>query len=364
MIGRKNEKNPIFAKRLIQLQSMLDNESAFLTVNAADIFYLTGCTGSNNHLLVTMNDVYLFTDGRYITQIETQSHVNLVIEEIGLEYPFSEALKKILHEQHIYCLKFTPDHMSYLTGKAMISALPKHAQAIQDLSLFNLRARKDEMEIEIIRHNMLITTASFLYIQSVLKEGITECELANELDYYCRKQGASNMAFPTIVASGVRSSLPHGIATDKVIQNGEIVQLDFGIVKDKYVSDFSRCLKVGEIDPALLEIRDIVETALKKVKEEARCGMTGSEIDSIAREYINSKEFGEYFVHGLGHAVGLEVHENPRLNGTSDIPITENMVLTIEPGIYLPGVGGVRLEDVAVMRADGFEILTSCGYDF
>ncbi len=357
-------KEPIFEKRLIQLQSKLDKSTAFLTINPADVYYLTGCTGSNNHLLVCLENVYLFTDGRYLTQIGRQAQITLSVEEIGVEIPFELALKNVLKQENIKHLKFTPDNMSYLTGKAMVSALPSDCQTTQDNVLFNLRAIKDEMEIEIIRKNLLITKAAFLYIQGVIKPGMTELDVATELEYYCKKNGAEGMSFNTIIASGDRSSLPHGAASSKVIQDGDMVQFDFGIIKDHYCSDFSRVIQMGQINPKLAEVHEIIEDATKLVEQNARCGMTGIEIDAIARDFIAQKGYGEYFTHGLGHGLGIEIHENPRLNTVWDKPITENMVLTIEPGIYLPGIGGVRLEDVVVMRADKFEVITDCGYEF
>jgi len=363
-MNKKILKNPVFEKRTLQLQASLEPRTVFLTVNSSDIYYLTGCTGSNNHLLVSADLVYLFTDGRYLTQINDQVQINIEIIEIGTKKLFSDALKVVLEELDIQQLKFTPDGMSYLIGKAMISALPTNAQAIQDLALFNLRSKKDEMEIELIKQNTLITKAAFLYIQSFMKSGITEFEVASELEYYCRKQGAEKMSFDTIIASGTRSALPHGKASGKVIEDRDLVQFDFGIYKNMYCSDFSRIFYMGTVDPKLAEIRQIVEDALKKVELDSRCGMTGQEIDAIARNYISEKGYGEFFVHGLGHGLGIEVHENPRLNNTWDKPIIENMVLTIEPGIYLPGLGGVRLEDTVVMRSESFELITECGYEF
>ena len=361
---KKIRKKPFFEKRVIQLQTLLDINTAFLTVNPADVYYLTGCTGSNNHLLICSEVIYLFTDGRYLTQIGEQAQIPLSVEEISVTVSFESALKKILTQENIKYLKFSPDHMSYLMGKSMVSALPKETQAIQDLSLFNLRSIKDNIEIALIKQNLLITQAAFIYIQSILKAGLTELEVAAELEFYCKKQGAEGMAFNTIIASGERSALPHGIASSKIINDGDLVQFDFGIIKDHYCSDFSRVLQVGNIDPKLAEIREIVEDTTRLVEENARCGMTGKEIDAIARNYITQKGYGEYFGHGLGHSLGIEVHENPRLNTVWDKPILENMVLTIEPGIYLPGLGGIRLEDVVVMRQDKFEVLTECKYDF
>ncbi|MGL4562799.1 MAG: M24 family metallopeptidase [Brevinema sp.] len=362
---RKTLKNPIFEKRVVQLQSTLNVKEAFLTVGAADIYYLTGCSGSNNHVLIFHDDVYLFTDGRYLTQIDEQTQISsLHIEEIGPKRSFGEALHQILLKHDVMLLKFATDTLSYNLGKEMIDALPPQAQMVKDMSLFELRSIKDEVEIETIRENLYITKAAFLYIIGILKPGMTEIEVAAELEYFCRKQGADKMAFDSIIASGVRGALPHGIASHKIIQDNEFVQFDFGFYRNKYCSDFSRVVALGNIDPQLHEIRQIVEDSVKKVIEDARCGMTGQEIDAIARNYITEKGYGAYFVHGLGHALGLDVHENPRLNTVWNKPIRENMVLTVEPGIYLPNIGGIRLEDVVVMRSDKFELITDCGYEF
>ncbi|MGL5721963.1 MAG: M24 family metallopeptidase, partial [Brevinema sp.] len=225
------------------------------------------------------------------------------------------------------------------------------------------RMIKDDVEIEIIRQNTILTKGAYLYIQSVLKPGMTELEVAAELEYYCRKQGAEGMSFSTIIASGVRSSLPHGLASSKMIEPNDLIQLDFGIVKDHYCSDFSRVVALGQPDSQLMKAREIVEEALKNVYAKSECGMTGIEIDMLAREVFKKYDVEKYFVHGLGHSFGIEIHENPRLNTTWDKPITENMVLTIEPGLYFPNLGGIRLEDAVVMRADGFENITQCSYE-
>ncbi|SFB82202.1 Xaa-Pro aminopeptidase [Brevinema andersonii] len=357
-------KNPIFEKRLIKVTQLLSADEALLTVHAPDIFYLTGCTGSNNHLLIFPDKVYLFTDGRYLLQVEEQCQVTIILEEIGVNNPFGAALKSILKGTSLKKLKFSTDSMSYLMGKSMIEALPPYTQVMQDVTIAQTRMIKDELEIETIRQNTCITQMAFLYIQSLLKPGITELELAAELEYYCRKQGASAVAFDIIIASGKRAALPHGAASSKKIEEGDLIQFDFGIVKDHYCSDFSRVVRVGEVDSKLLQARQIIEDTIKKVQQDSRCGMTGSEIDKIARDYLHQHGYDEYFVHGLGHSLGLEVHENPRLNQTWNYPITENMVLTVEPGVYFPGLGGVRLEDIMVMRSTGFEYITECGYDF
>ncbi len=202
-----------------------------------------------------------------------------------------------------------------------------------------------------------ITDQAFSHILTFIKPGVTEIEVANELERYLKTLGASAMSFDTIVASGLRSAMPHGVASDKVIEEGDVVTLDFGCYYQGYSSDMTRTIAVGSIDPKLEEIYHVVLDAHNLVNQKAKAGMTGAELDAIARDYISEKGYGQYFGHSLGHGVGLDIHEAPGVNAKNDQPVEVGMVITNEPGIYIEGLGGVRIEDDLVVHPDHVELL-------
>lgn len=216
-----------------------------------------------------------------------------------------------------------------------------------------IRQIKTPEEIAIIQESCDLADDAFAYILTYIKAGMTEIQVANELERYLKSKGASAMSFDTIVASGVRSAMPHGVATDKVIEDGDLITLDFGCYYKGYSSDMTRTFAIGSVDPKLEEIYHIVLEAHEFVNQQAKPGMTGKEVDAIARDYIKQKGYGDYFGHGLGHGLGLNVHELPGVNGRNEQPLQENMVITNEPGIYIEGLGGVRIEDDLLVTATG-----------
>ncbi len=221
-----------------------------------------------------------------------------------------------------------------------------------------LRLIKTEAEIKILKVAADIADAAFKHILDFIRPGKTELEVSNELEFFMRRAGATSSSFSTIVASGHRSALPHGVASDKVIEAGDIVTMDYGAYYNGYVSDITRTVAVGEPDAKLKEIYDIVLNAQLRGMDGFKPGMTGREADALTRDYITEKGYGEYFGHSTGHGIGLEVHEGPSLSMKSDIILEPGMVVTCEPGIYIPGLGGVRIEDDTHITKDGNEALT------
>ena len=216
-----------------------------------------------------------------------------------------------------------------------------------------MRMLKDEDEIALIQRAAEIADAAFAHILGFLKPGLTEKEVALELEIFMRKQGASGPSFETIVASGWRSSLPHGVASDKVLESGDFVKMDFGAMYDGYCSDLTRTVVLGQPSERQREIYTIVLEAQKLAIDAAKAGMTGAELDKIARDHITSHGYGETFGHSLGHGIGLEIHEGPRIGATGSDLLKPGMVITIEPGIYLSKWGGVRIEDDVLLLPDG-----------
>jgi len=223
-----------------------------------------------------------------------------------------------------------------------------------------IREVKTEEEIEIIQEAVNIVEKAYDYILGYVKPGITEIEVANELDFYMRNLGATGVSFDTIVASGVRSAMPHGVASDKVIEEGDMVTIDFGCYYKGYTSDMTRTFAVGDPGEELKKIYEIVFEANKKVTEAAKPGMTGAELDAIARDYITEHGYGDAFGHTTGHGIGLEVHEGPAISFRNEEELVVNNVITNEPGIYIPGLGGVRIEDDLVITETGnLNLMTS-----
>jgi Xaa-Pro aminopeptidase len=221
-----------------------------------------------------------------------------------------------------------------------------------------LRLIKTDSEIKILKEAARIADAAFDHILQFIHPGISELDISNELEFFMRSSGATSSSFDTIVASGQRSALPHGVATDKVIENGDLITMDYGAYYQGYVSDITRTVAVGEPSVQLKDIYEIVLEAQRLGVAGIKAGMSGKEADALTRNYITEKGYGEYFGHSTGHGIGLEVHEGPALSLKSNIVLEPNMVVTIEPGIYIPGLGGVRIEDDTLITSEGNELLT------
>ena len=221
------------------------------------------------------------------------------------------------------------------------------------------RTVKDENELELLARAEQIGDEAFTHILDIIKPGMTEKEIALELEFFMKKQGASKLSFDTIVASGPNSSMPHAQVTDRAIENGDFVTMDFGCVYKGYCSDMTRTIAVGTPTDEMKKVYQIVLDANLRAMEGIRAGVKCSDIDALARGYIAEQGYGDYFGHGLGHSVGLYIHEEPRFSPKCDVIIKENMVITDEPGIYIPGRFGVRIEDLVVVKKDGYERLSN-----
>ncbi len=221
-----------------------------------------------------------------------------------------------------------------------------------------IRLLKTAEEITILQEAATIADEAFSYILTKIRPGVREIEIANELEFFMRSKGADSSSFDIIVASGYRSALPHGVASEKEIQNGELVTLDFGALYKGYCSDITRTVAVGKINDELKEIYQTVLDAQLKGVTDIKAGITAKEADALTRDHIKSKGYGDYFGHSTGHGLGLEVHEMPGLSYRSETILEPGMVVTVEPGIYVPGVGGCRIEDDIVITENGCNILT------
>lgn len=337
--------------RVEQLRQELTkyNAESMLVTNLKNVRYLANFTGSAGVVFVTPTNQYFITDFRYTTQANEQAKgFEIIIHKNGAFNTVAE----IIEQENIQTVAIEADEMNvatYLKLKDLFDA-----EMIEtELLLETIRSVKSEDEINIIKEACEITDQAFEHILTFIKPGVTEIEVANELERFLKSKGASAMSFDTIVASGLRSAMPHGVASDKVIEEGDVVTLDFGCYYHGYSSDMTRTIAVGNIDPKMEEIYHIVLEAHERVNRAAKAGMTGKELDAVARDYITEKGYGPAFGHSTGHGLGLDVHEQPGINFRNEQPLLVNQVITNEPGIYVEGLGGVRIEDDLVITEDG-----------
>lgn len=333
----------------------LDIDAIFIT-KRENIRYLTGFTGSFSFLVVSQEKVSLLTDFRYIEQVEAEtSHIEVIqLERYSVEYFVFELCKR----NHYHTLGFELNDLSYSSYQKLIHFFPP-SQIKETLGVVEaLRMIKDEEEIRLIKEAESIGDRAFSLILPEIKSGVSELDIASEIDYQMRKLGASGNSFDTIVASGYRSALPHGIASNKIIKDGDMVVLDFGCFYKGYASDMTRTVGVGHIGKLEQEIYQIVLEAQESALSAIKSGVIGKDIHRIAQKIIADAGYAKYFGHGLGHSVGLEIHEQPNFNLAEDREILSGMCLSVEPGIYLPSQFGVRIEDLIVVRENGIENLT------
>ena len=322
---------------------------ALLVTNMYNVRYLANFTGTTGLAVITKDNAYFITDFRYTEQAADQAKGFEIIKNEG---PIYEEVANIIEKDKINIIGFEEENITFSTYKKIEKLFPSELKAISGL-VEKLREVKSEAEIEIIQKAVDIAEKAYDYILGFVKSGMTEIEVANELDFYMRKHGATGVSFDTIVASGVRSAMPHGVASEKVIEEGDMVTIDFGCYYEGYASDMTRTFAVGDPGEELKNIYEIVKEANRKVTATAKAGITGAELDAIARDYITEQGYGDAFGHTTGHGLGLEVHEGPAISFRNENRLVENNVVTNEPGIYIPGLGGVRIEDDLVIKEDG-----------
>jgi Xaa-Pro aminopeptidase len=345
-------------RRLASLRAKMDEEDleALWVTGPANRRYLTGFTGTSGYVLVTLHKAVFFTDFRYMEQAAGQVK-NCEIRQHGPNV--LPDLKAALEEERIVRLGFEQEHVSYGTYLELARDLPGVELVPAKGLVEQLRMVKDAGEVEILRQAARIADEAFEHILSFVRPGVTEKEVAWELETFMRSKGADSASFDTIVASGARSALPHGVASDKPIAEGELVTFDFGAYYRGYCSDLTRTVMVGKETGKHREIYDIVLEAQMHALENLRPGMTGKEADALTRNIIQRYGYSDYFGHGTGHGIGLEIHEAPWLSVTGETVLQPGMTVTVEPGIYLPGFGGVRIEDDVVITDTGAERLTA-----
>lgn len=333
----------------VQVELEKKDLDGILITSAINREYITGFTGTAGAVLINKDQAIFMTDFRYTEQAAEQAvNFEIIEHKETLEKEIANQLTKL----NIKRLAFEETQVTYATYDLYKKTFDAELVPTRDL-IENLRIFKSEKELQIMRKAAEIADKAFEHIQTFIKPGVKEIDVSNELEFFMRKLGATSSSFDTIVASGLRSALPHGVASEKEIKNGELVTLDYGALYKGYCSDITRTVSVGEISDELREIYETVLHAQKLGVEKIGPGITGKEADSITRNYIIDKGYGKYFGHSTGHGLGMEVHEAPSLSHRSNMELKPNMVVTVEPGIYIPDVGGCRIEDDIVITETG-----------
>lgn len=332
---------------------------AILFTNLANIRYLCGFSGSDGVLLLSREGAWFLCDSRYTTQA-AEEVCGAEIREFSAKY---EAVCGLITDNNIRRFGIEATHMLVSDFRQLSERLAGCELVGIGAALDSIRSCKDRDEIESLARVASLASASLVAVLSSLAPGVKESDIALELEIEMRRRGADARAFDFIVASGERGAMPHGRASDKVLRSGELVTIDFGAVKDGYHSDETVTVAVGRPSDRGREIHDIVRQAHDRAIAAVRPGISCRDLDAVAREFIRDHGYDSYFGHGLGHGVGLEIHEKPVVSPRSDAVVEEGMVFTIEPGIYVPGFGGVRIEDTVAVTADGCVILTQASKD-
>ncbi|MGE7915585.1 M24 family metallopeptidase [Lysinibacillus xylanilyticus] len=344
--------------QLEQLRTALraQQSDVFIITSHQNRRYLTGFTGSAGTVVITQTQALLLVDFRYTQQATNQSK-EFDVREIDRSHLY-ETIQEILDTESIQTVGFEQQHVTYEAYQLMSSKLTATLKPLSNI-VENLRMIKTTEEIELIKKAAWVSDEAFKYILTFIKPGVSEIDIANELEFHMRKNGATGAAFDIIIASGHRSALPHGVASDKKIEKGDMLTLDFGAYYQGYRSDMTRTIAVGEPPEKLKEVYQIVYDSLQKALSNMKAGITGKEADSYSRDFIKAKGYGKNYGHGSGHGIGLDIHENIFMSTVCEDILEENMVLTVEPGIYIPKIGGVRIEDDVIVTKNGVEVITN-----
>jgi Xaa-Pro aminopeptidase len=331
-----------------------------------NIRYLCGFTGSAGFLLVGERGSTFFTDVRYATQSRDEvRHAKVVIARKALLSEVAESIGRSRKRSRKWKVGVEGEHVTVGEMKRLTDLVPRGIQ-FKNAPPVVERARtvKDSVELERIRAAVKLGAGLFDRVLEVIRPGITENEVAAEMEYAARKAGAEEMSFPTIIASGARSALPHGRASSKAIGASGFVVCDFGVILSGYCSDQTRTVWVGNVTQEARQAYDAVRQAQEAAIDAVRPGATVDEVDAAARKILREAGLARYFTHSTGHGVGLEIHEAPRVAHGQREVLQPGMVITIEPGVYFPGKWGVRIEDMVAVTARGCEVLTPTSKDF
>lgn len=344
------------APRLIQALHLGETQGVLLH-NPSSMFYISGYRGEGL-VVVTAKECAVITDFRYTEQAEKEAP-GYQVHTIGKDRGHEKVTKEFLASMGVTSLYYEDDYLTVKGFKTLTDTLSNATFTPLGAAVMNLRQIKDDIEIAKIKEACRITSEAFSHIVDFIKEGMTEKEIALELEHYMLKNGADELAFSTIVASGENGSLPHAVPGSRRIQKGDMITMDYGAKVDGYCADMTRTVAFGEPTEKMRQVYAIVLEAQKRAQSALAPGLHCRDIDAIARDYINDNGYEGHFGHGLGHSLGIDIHESPSLSYSSEAMTKEGQLLTVEPGIYLPGIGGVRIENTCVLTKDGNVPLTT-----
>jgi Xaa-Pro aminopeptidase len=354
----------IYLKRIAQLRHSFSESKidALLVSKPENIFYLSGFRGDDSYLLITERERIILSDSRY----EAELHLEMKGWRILIRsktVSLSALVNEVIVKKNIACLGFDPAHISYFQFKMLSKTLSAKKFKPCYRLIETIRLIKDADEIVKIKEATKIAQEALYIIEAAnLKEGHTEKEIADYLEYTMRTAGAEKASFPTIVAAGRRSAFPHAVSGNTKIRKNSIVLVDFGAKKGGYSSDLTRTFFLGKITPRFRKVYTLVRQAQSLAISTIKAGIPIGAVDKEVRQFFKKNKCDSYFTHALGHGIGLEVHESPSLLYTATDLLKENMVVTIEPGLYFNDWGGVRIEDMVRVTRDGCEVLSSFPY--
>lgn len=344
------------AVRLMERCGVAGSEG-ILVHRPSNVFYLSGFTGEGL-LVLSGKRLAIVTDFRYVEQAQGQSP-GYEVHSVSNDVNHAQVAARLLQEIGARKALYEDDFVTVREAAKLTAALDGIAMESLGNAPEALREIKDAAEIAHIRKACEISDEAFGYIAGVIREGLSETQVKRMLEYRMLELGAQDAAFSSIVASGPNGSLPHAIAGERTLKKGDLITLDFGAKVGGYCADMTRTVALGKPDGRMLDIYNLVLETQKACQDALAPGKACSQVDGIARKMIGDAGYGDQFGHGLGHSLGIDVHENPRLNPRSTDTLCPGHVVTVEPGVYLPGLGGVRIENSCLITSDGYESLVT-----
>lgn len=335
---------------------------SFLVKKLPNIRYISGFSGSAASILLTKDTNYFITDFRYKSQSKSEVYKNfeiIIFAQNSLNF-----IKDLFKNNDFRNTGFESNFLTFSEVNSLKKDFPEIEFIPVDSFIESIVRVKNEQEIELTRKAVEITDRTFAKLLEIIKPGMTEREVAAEISYHQKIFGADGDSFDCIVAAGEHSAFPHARPSDRKIGNNELLKLDFGCTVQGMKSDLTRTIAIGKVNDECKKIYGIVKEAQQRALDRIKAGMSTKEIDSVARNFIKEKGYGDNFGHGLGHGLGYDIHESPFLNERMDFTLEEGNLITVEPGIYIEGLGGVRIEDDVLVKKDGCEILNKAPKDF
>jgi len=352
-------KSPFSALTACQVWLAKHHLDAVIINSKQNKFSHTGLLSASGYVFITRTSQHILVDARYYTELSAKAE-SYQLHLTDAQHSASDMMNQIIAQEKLARIGFEAEHLSYSQSQSLIEKINADMLPV---SLDELRQIKTSAEIDTIRSACLIADRTCAHIREYIQPGMTEHQIANELEWFMKNEGAEKTSFDTIAASGIRGAMPHAKASQKIVEAGELITLDFGAQYQGYCSDMTRTFLVGGNHGRPLEehplygIYQVVLQAQLAAIAAIRPGVRCCDIDNVARTIISDAGYGHCFGHNTGHAIGIDVHENPRFSPTDTTELQAGMLLTVEPGIYLPELGGVRIEDVVLITENGCDVL-------